>query len=178
MGGGQLDQQLGDAGGVIGESTGRAEVAASADTEVQRFSLEDFGDDYDNLEIRDLIAWMKQNPGNLPIGVRQLVRHQSSFLTSATSFRVDGKVYQLYLMCKESLNEVHIVLVDVDEATYLVDRSFQKMSTLFREGSVQRSLSDEIIAVNSRRNSASDARSKEFYGLFLSWWEQAKQQVQ
>ena len=81
-------------------------------------------------------------------------------------------------MCKESLNEVHIVLVDEDDATYLVDRSFQKMSTLFREGNVQRSLSEEIVAVNSRRNSASDARSKEFYGLFLSWWEQAKKEVQ
>ena len=178
LGSGQLDQPIGGANGVIGESSSRADVAANADTEVPRFSLEDFGDDYESLEIRDLIAWMKQNPGDLPIGVRQLVRHQPAFLTSATAFRIDGKAYQLFLMCKESLNEVHIVLVDVDDATYLVDRSFQKMSTLFREGSVQRSLSEEIIAVNSRRNSASDARSKEFYGLFLSWWEQAKQEVQ
>ena len=78
-GNGQISENLGGSGAVVGEATSRSEVAAGADTEVQRFSLEDFGDDYENLEIRDLIAWMQQNPGELPIGVRQLVRHQPKF---------------------------------------------------------------------------------------------------
>ena len=120
---------------------------------------------------------MKANPGELPVGVRKLVRHRDNFLTSATTFELDGRRYELYLMCKEKLYEVHIVLVDVDEATYLIDRSFQKLSTYLREGRVGRSSADIITAINSRRSAASDERSREFYSLFLSWWEIAKQDV-
>ena len=32
----------------------------------------------------------------------------------------------------------------------------------------------DIVAVNSRRDAASSEHSREFYGLFLSWWEQAR----
>jgi hypothetical protein len=46
------------------------------------------------------------------------------------------------------------------------------LSTYLREGVVRRDGRD-IVAVNSRRDAASNERSREFYGLFLSWWEQA-----
>ncbi len=130
--------------------------------------------DYDNLEIQELMAWMRANPGALPVGVRKLVRHRDEFLTSATSFELDNKRYELFLMLKTGLYEVHIVLVDVDQATYLIDRSFQKLSTYLREGRVGRTPEQGITAINSRRTAASDERSKEFYSLFLSWWEIAK----
>ncbi len=162
---------------VVGENTRRAAVAESADFNVDRMSLDAFGTDYENLEVQDLIAWMKANPGDMPVGVRKLVRHRDAFLTSATSFSLDGRRYELFLMCKERLMEVHIVLVDQDEATYLIDRSFQKLSTYLREGRVGRTQAQGITAINSKRSAASDERSKEFYALFLSWWEIAKNDI-
>ncbi|MEM8485284.1 MAG: hypothetical protein AAF564_07025 [Bacteroidota bacterium] len=162
---------------VVGENTRRAAVAESADFNVERMSLDAFGTDYENLEVQDLIAWMKANPGEMPVGVRKLVRHRDAFLTSATSFDLGGKRYELFLMCKERLMEVHIVLVDTDEATYLIDRSFQKLSTYLREGRVGRTPAQGITAINSKRSAASDERSKEFYALFLSWWEIAKNDI-
>ena len=159
---------------MVGENTRRAATAAEADFNVERLSLDSFGNDYKNLEVQELIDWMKANPGELPVGVRKLVRHRDQFLTSATSFALDGTTYDLFLMCKEGLYEIHIVLVENNEATYLIDRSFQKLSTYLREGQVARSSGDVITAVNSRRTAASDERSKEFYSLFLSWWEIAK----
>ncbi|MFK7848510.1 MAG: hypothetical protein AB8G77_24690 [Rhodothermales bacterium] len=159
---------------VVGGNTSRAATAAEADFNVERLSLDSFGNDYQNLEVQELIAWMKANPGEMPVGVRKLVRHRDAFLTSATSFELDGKRYELFLMCKERLMEVHIVLVDVDEATYLIDRSFQKLSTYLREGRVGRTSAQGITAINSQRSAASDERSNEFYSLFLSWWEIAK----
>ncbi len=174
---GQANATVGGNTSVVGENTRRAATAEAADFNVQRLSLDAFGNDYANLEVQALIDWMKANPGELPVGVRKLVRHRDNFLTSATSFEMDGKRYELYLMCKEKLYEVHIVLVDIDEATYLIDRSFQKLSTYLREGQVGRSSSDIITAINSRRSAASDERSNEFYSLFLSWWETAKQSL-
>lgn len=170
------DQGASNAGSaqIVGENTRRAATAAEADFDVQRLSLDSFGNDYKNLEVQELIDWMKANPGELPVGVRKLVRHRDQFLTSATTFALDGTTYELFLMCKEGLYEIHIVLVEQNQATYLIDRSFQKLSTYLREGQVARSSGEVITAVNSRRTAASDERSKEFYSLFLSWWEIAK----
>ena len=44
-----------------------------------------------------------------------------------------------------------------------------------REGQVRRTDEQGIVAVRSQRNAASNDRSTEFYALFLSWWEKAKQ---
>ena len=162
---------------VVGDNTRRAAVAESADFDVQRLSLDAFGTDYENLEVQELIAWMKANPGEMPVGVRKLVRHRDVFLSSVTSFDLGGKRYELFLMCKERLMEVHIVLVEADEATYLIDRSFQKLTTYLREGRVARTQAQGITAINSRQSAASDERSKEFYALFLSWWKIAKNDI-
>ena len=144
----------------------------SGKVSIERLSLAAFGADYKSLEIREIIDWMKQNPSELPKGIRQLVRFRPAFLSSVTSFNMDGKDYELYLMCKESLFEVHIVLVDEDEAIYLVDRSFQKLSTYLRKGKVRRTDDQNIVAVRS--NMASSTSSDEFYSLFLSWWDWAQ----
>jgi hypothetical protein len=166
-----------EAGGeeVVGRNEQRPATAADADYTVRRLTLEAFGADYENLEVQELVEWMKRHPGELPGGVRQLVRYRPAFLSSVTSFVMDGKKYELYLMCKESLYEVHIVLVDAGASTYLVDRSFQKLSTYLREGQVRRTPEQGVVAIRSERNAASNATSQEFYSLFLSWWETARQ---
>lgn len=169
----RLGEQVGGDTRVVGGQQARQVTGLQQGPAVERISLDALGDDYSNLEVRELIEWMKNNPAELPIGIRQLVRHRPAFLSSVASFSIDGKAYELYLMCKESLYEVHIVLVEREEATYLVDRSFQKLSTYLREGGVRRDGRD-IVAVNSRRDAASSEHSREFYGLFLSWWEQAR----
>ncbi|MEZ4698934.1 MAG: hypothetical protein R2834_01280 [Rhodothermales bacterium] len=173
QGAARVGEQIGGDTRVVGGQQARQNAGLQQGPTVERISLDALGDDYANLEVRELVDWMKKHPAELPIGIRQLVRHRPSFLSSIAAFTVDGKAYELYLMCKESLYEVHIVLVEKEEATYLVDRSFQKMSAYLREGVVRRDGRD-IVAVNSRRDAASNERSREFYGLFLSWWEQAR----
>ena len=140
---------------------------------IPRLPLDSFGRDYKKLNVREIINWMNRNPSELPKGIRQLVRFRPAFLSSVESFTMDGNQYELYLMCKESLFEVHIVLVEQNEATYLVDRSFQKLSTYLRKGQVRRTQDNQIIAVRS--NMASNDSSDEFYSLFLSWWEWARE---
>ena len=153
-------------------NTANATSLASSEGGISKLSLDSFGRDYKDLDVREIIDWMKNNPSELPKGIRQLVRFRPAFLSSVTSFNMEGKDYELYLMCKESLFEVHVVLVEQNEATYLVDRSFQKLSTYLRKGQVRRTPDDQIIAVRS--NMASNDSSDEFYSLFLSWWEWTK----
>ncbi len=79
-------------------------------------------------------------------------------------------------MFNESLRELHIVLVEGDRSVYLIDRGFQEQSRSLREGTVRR-FEGEILAVDSRTGAASSDRAREFYNVFLSWWEVAKQDV-
>ena len=140
---------------------------------IPKLPLDSFGRNYKDLDVRQIMDWMKNNPSELPKGIRQLVRFRPAFLSSVATFTMEGKQYELYLMCKESLFEVHVVLVEKNEATYLVDRSFQKLSTYLRKGQVRRTQDNQIIAVRS--NMASNDSSDEFYSLFLSWWDWASQ---
>lgn len=163
-------------GDVVGGSEGRAGNAAGTSIEVALKDISAFGDNYQNFEIDKLIAWMKQHPGELPPGVRRHVRYQPQHLSSAVPIEIGGTEYDLYLMCKESLYEVHIVLVEGQDTRYLVDRSFQKQSRMFRVGTARR---DEgtIVGVQSESRPLGE-RSEQFYQIFLSWWDQAQEDVE
>lgn len=131
---------------------------------------------FDLSEADRLGAWMRANPAPLPVGVQVHMNHEPTFLTSAVPFDTDDGRWELYLMFNESIREIHIVLVDGDRSVYLIDRGFQEQSRSLREGTVRRS-GGRIVAVDSRSGSASSERAREFYNVFLSWWETAKADV-
>jgi hypothetical protein len=133
-------------------------------------------EDYTSLEVQKLIQWMKAHPAGLPPGVEQLVGYQPSYLSSKiASLQTSDGEYEMYLMCKQSLREVHVVLVQGGRARYMVDRSFQKQSRKFRVGPVRRS-DDTIVGVQTEAR-ARGGEAEQFYSVFLSWWEKAKQDV-
>ena len=140
-------------------------------SEIAKLPLEAFGREYDHLDVQGIVNWMLDNPADLPAGVRQFVRHRPSFLASATSFVMDGQRFDLFLMCKESLYELHVVLVAGGNSTYLVDRSFQRLSSYISEGRVRREQRGGIAAIRSEQTSASTETIRDFYSVFLSWWE-------
>ena len=166
---------FGGGGEVAAGSKGQAGGESGSSVEV---SLKDVSqEDYGNLEVNKLIQWMKNNPAALPIGVERQVDYQPEYLSSKIRpVEVEGETYELYLMCKESLREVHIVLVKDERAQYLVDRSFQKQSRKFRAGPVRRS-DGEIVGVQSE-GKPRGKEAERFYDVFLSWWEKAKTDVE
>ncbi len=133
-------------------------------------------DSFGGSEADVLAAWMRAHPAELPVGVRVHVNFEPSFLTATAPFASGGREWELFLMFNESLRELHIVLVEGDQSVYLIDRGFQEQSRSLREGTVRR-LEGEILAVDSRTGAASSDRAREFYNVFLSWWEVAKQDV-
>ncbi len=121
-------------------------------------------------------AWLRANQMELPVGVRVHLRQQPSFPTAAVPLLVDGRTLELYLMYNPSLRELHVVLVEGERSVYLIDRGFQAQSRSLREGTVRR-LNGEIVAVNSQAAAAASDRAREFYNIFLSWWEVARVNV-
>ncbi|RMF59672.1 MAG: hypothetical protein D6746_07960 [Bacteroidetes bacterium] len=170
---------LGTGRDILAGTQGRAGSAeeGSKAFEVGLKDLSEFQGDYQNLDVKLLIEWMKRHPGPLPPGVRQHVGATPDNLTSVVEFVAGGTRYELYLMVKESLYEVHIVLVKAAETTYLVDRSFQQQSRKLRVGTASRS-NGEIVSIQSRQIEAGDPRATRFYQLFLSWWDEAKKSVE
>ena len=152
-------------------NTDRSEAAAS-DVEIAEFSAESF----DGSEAERLALWMRANAGELPIGVRVHMNYESTFLTSTALFNSEGRNWELFLMFNESLRELHLVLVEGNNSVYLIDRGFQEQSRSLREGTIRRS-AGEILAVDSRTGVPSGDRARDFYNVFLSWWEAAKVDV-
>lgn len=140
----------------------------------ERLPLSAFGENYDTFDIEGLIDWVRSHPDELPAGVRRLVRYRPTFLSSKSTFMVGQTQYELFLMCKEGVREVHIVLVDGQKSIYLVDRSFQKLNTYLSEGRVRRESEGEII-IRAQQIAAPIETAQEFYTLFLSWWAHAKE---
>ncbi len=162
----------GEAGSLLGGPRARDEETGPAEVDIR--SLDDFGADYSDIGTLyfPLADWMKQNEAELPVAVRRLMtdgRWDDNYLTSRTSFYVGDREYMLLLMTREELKEVHIVLVQGNNAVYLIDRGFQQESNYLRVGQV--GFQDEEIAeVDSEMRDASREHTEQFYQIFLSWW--------
>lgn len=162
-----------EGGTALGGVRGRQEESGTA-PQIGLRGLEDFGDRYSDLEriYRALAEWMKNNPAELPVPVRRLMaedRWDPSFLSSRVRFEIAGRSFDMLLMCKEEIYEIHILLVEQSNATYLIDRNFQKESNSLRTGGVD-VRQNTITAVQSNMQPAGLDRTQEFYQIFLSWW--------
>ncbi|MCC5907261.1 MAG: hypothetical protein JJU13_13700 [Balneolaceae bacterium] len=145
--------------------------------EVGLRDLTEFGEGYSDMDpiIHDLIKWMKENPAELPTPVRRTMgdgRWDPDFLTSRVPFIIEDRQFDLLLMVKEELLEVHIFLVESHDATYLIDRGFQETSSFLRRGSV--GYQEDIVEVDSQMRAANRQHTQEFYQIFLSWWNTVK----
>lgn len=177
-----INERLADTGpdsDVAQSATGGPEVAIRTGTEREEVEAptveitEYESESFDGSEAARLGAWMRSNPAPLPVGVRVHMNYESTFLTSVAPFVSGGVRWELYLMFNDALRELHIVLVEGDRSVYLIDRGFQEQSRSLREGTVRRS-NGSIVAVDSRSSAASGDRAREFYNVFLSWWETTK----
>ena len=121
------------------------------------------------VDIDAILDWMRLTPGELPAGIRRHMDHTQGNLTA----RAQLGQYELYLMARVPLKEIHIVLADEQTTYYLVDRSFQKEGRAFRVGTARRT-SGMITSIFSEERAASHTEAALFYDIFLHWWEREK----
>ena len=127
----------------------------------------------DALDVDDLIRWMMLRPGELPSGIKRHVDWRQDNLTSKAVIEHEGETYELYLMARVPIREIHVVLVKGLQTYYLIDRSFQHEGRKFRTGTVRRSEA-LITGVVSEERAAASPEAAHFYNVFLSWWQRER----
>lgn len=142
--------------------------------------LEEFGEGYDDFSAiyKPLIEWMKRHPAELPDVVKRFMSYHPGDLTSWVPFSVENRDFEMFLLCVEVTYEVHIALVEQLEVTYLIDQGFRKKSNLLRVGTIERLANDEILKFGTNLRPPGDKRAAQFYQIFLSWWEEARHEVE
>ncbi len=125
------------------------------------------------LDVDELIRWMKLWPGALPSGIKRHVDWRAGNLTATATIEHEGAAYELYLMARMPIREIHVVLVTGRQTYYLIDRSFQQEGRKFRAGTARRT--DAVITgVVSEERAAGSPEAAHFYNVFLSWWQRER----
>jgi len=120
--------------------------------------------------LRKLSEWMKRNPTPLPDAAKKFMEYNSNDLTSRVEFEIDGRVFEIYLLCIENIYEIKICLIEGRQTTLLKDQGFTQKSHFLRTGTVHRT-KNEILAFGTEQKPASKRETQEFYQIFLSWWK-------
>lgn len=120
--------------------------------------------------LRKLSEWMKRNPTPLPDAAKKFMEYKSNDLTSRVEFEIDGRVFEIFLLCIENIYEIKICLIEGKQTTLLKDQGFTQTSHFLRTGTVHRT-QNEILAFGTEQKPASKRETQEFYQIFLSWWK-------
>ena len=128
--------------------------------------------------VDQLMKWMKKHPSTFNDVTESFMMYETGNLTSKIEFRFNDRVFELYLLYKQNIKEIRICLVEGIQSTMLIDSGFKKQSNYLRTGRVARALDGSIFAFGTSQHPASRQTTSEFYRFFLSWWEQAKQEIE
>ena len=125
------------------------------------------------LAIDAIMEWMRLNGSRLPPGIRRHVGQREGDLTARAMAAHEGSSYEVFLLTRVPVREIHVVLVRGEETYYLIDRSFQREGRSFRTGFARRA-SGIIQGVVSEEQAASSHEASRFYDVFLAWWDNEK----
>ncbi|MDE2833837.1 MAG: hypothetical protein OXM02_04880 [Bacteroidota bacterium] len=123
--------------------------------------------------MREITRWMRLQPSELPPGIRRHVEFQPENLTATAAWVDHGEVYEIYMLVRVPLRELHVVIVHGDETWYLIDRSFERQGRSFRAGYARRA-GGVITGVVSEERAAASREAAAFYNIFLTWWDQER----
>jgi hypothetical protein len=173
---------LGDFGGDTGAklSGPRSVGANSASGEIDLQELAQLEEEFADFSplYRPLIEWMKRHPATLPPVVKRFMSHKPGDLTSWVQFSIQKREFEMFLLCVEETYEVRIVLVERKQVIYLIDQGFREQSNFLRTGRLNRLDSGEILKFGTNLEPAGSGKTREFYQIFMSWWESVKHEVE
>lgn len=174
----QAHSDLGGTGNILGAPEGKE--LGSSSVQVSMLDVSRMGGDFEDLSpiYLALVEWMKQHPATFPAVVARFMEQSPGDLTASVQFQIDGRSFELFILCKTNLYEVRVCLLEGKQSTYLIDRGFKEKSSYLRVGSINRTPTGRILSFGTTRRQASDSRAQEFYQIFLSWWQSVKPQGQ
>ncbi len=121
------------------------------------------------VNLHDLIAWMKAHPSTLPKLLQYDMEHHRGDLAAAVSFQAQGKKYELFLSCNEADMLLRICLIQGEQFTMLKDHGIKEASNYLATGEVVRAGTNIQSLITSRQ--APGQAAQQFYRIFWQWWE-------
>ena len=152
----------------------RPEPMAAAEPETRR-SVQASADST-LLKVDAIMEWMQLHASALPPGIRRHVGQRRGDLTARAATVHEGTPFEVFLLARIPVREIHVVLVRGQETYYLIDRSFQREGRSFRTGYARRT-SGVIQGVVSEEKPASSREASRFYSVFLAWWDKEELQL-
>ena len=127
----------------------------------------------ESVDIEEFLRWMRLAEGELPPGIKRHIGYRPGNLTALASLEHNGALWELYLLARLPVRELHIVIAQGDKTFYLIDRSFQREGRSFRSGYARRDRG-VIMGVVSEERAAASKEAVQFYDVFLTWWDRER----
>lgn len=143
---------------------------------IQPISLDEIPDDVHRIMPKifvDISKWMANNHTELPEVVKKFMSYDTLDLASKVRFTIEGRTFDLFLLCRESIVEIRICLIESNQVSMLIDKGFKKKSHFLRTGNINRK-DNSILSFGTARETPSAERTQDFYKIFLSWWQSIK----
>ncbi len=174
-GGGTGYNRGGRAGGTGVNRTG----SGSGGTNVTRVTADDLKKTRTSIDFNKLFGeltdWMTANEVELPLVVKQYMRHNSGYITSKVTIDAGAKSYDLFLLANKQSQDIGLLLVsrdDVSQAILLRDTGFRKKSFTLHEGNAGREdETKEVLSLSMSEEDPTKEETDKFYNIILAWWE-------
>ncbi len=124
-----------------------------------------------------LLQWIMANQAELDPGIRSLFHFAPPAISARDQAAIGAAPSELQLMYTPSNREIRIAMIREGAIYYFVDPGFQQRAQYFQKGLVGRDAMERIDFVESEDFSPTGPEARDFFKLFLAWWQQEKQNM-
>lgn len=131
--------------------------------------------DAGHLANTDMMAWVRDNQAELPPVVQRHMDYREGDWTAHVAHEWEGRTMDVFLMVKQGVDQMHILLVDGTQTFYFVDRGMLGQVSRLRVGRATR---DPVITrIVSQETTISSPEALVFFEAFMSWWTQMESET-
>ena len=124
-----------------------------------------------------LLLWIQANQAELDPGIRSLFHFAPPAISARSQTSISATPAELQLMYTPSNREIRIAMIRQGAIYYFVDPGFQQRAQYFQKGVVGRDGMERVDFVESEDFSPTGPEARDFFKLFLAWWQQEKQNM-
>jgi len=125
--------------------------------------------------VENIIGWVRKNHAPIPPVVQRHMDYAPGDASAHITWDLEGDRYQIYLMAKPVITQLHAFVVQGTRSWYLVDHGLRQEASRARTGTVTWS-NGRITFITSSEQPPKGAEVEAIYQLLIRWWNgQAKQ---
>ena len=125
--------------------------------------------------VENIIEWVRKNHAPIPPVVQRHMDYAPGDASAHITWDYEGDRYEIFLMAKPVITQLHAFVVHATRSWYLVDHGLRQEASRARTGTVTWS-NGRITFITSSEQPPKGAEVEAIYQLLIRWWNgQAKQ---